>query len=200
MPDEQIKKLAQSGEARRTVTFHSPVAGIVIEKKAVQGMRFMPGEALYQVTNLSSVWVMADVFEQDIGLIKLGAKSSVRINAYPDKSFQGAITYVYPTLKPETRTVPVRIELSNPGGLLKPGMFAQIELPTSAKGAVLTVPTSAVIDSGTRQIVLVQLKEGRFESRDVKLGSRGEDSVEVIQGVQNGERVVVAANLSLIHI
>lgn len=194
VPDEQIKKLAQSGEARRTVTFHSPVAGIVIEKKAVQGMRFMPGEALYQVTNLSSVWVIADVFEQDIGLIKPGAKASVRINAYPDKSFQGAVTYVYPTLRPETRTVPVRVELSNPGGLLKPGMFAQIELPTSAKGAVLTVPTSAVIDSGTRQIVLVQLKEGRFEPRDVKLGSRSEDSVEVIQGVQNGELVVVAAN------
>lgn len=194
VPDEQIKKLALSGEARRTVTFHSPVAGVVIEKKAVQGMRFMPGEALYQVTNLSSVWVIADVFEQDIGLIKPGAKASVRINAYPDKSFQGAVTYVYPTLRPETRTVPVRVELSNPGGLLKPGMFAQIELPTPTKGAVLTVPTSAVIDSGTRQIVLVQLKEGRFEPRDVKLGSRSNDSVEVIQGVQNGELVVVAAN------
>ncbi|WP_119965268.1 efflux RND transporter periplasmic adaptor subunit [Simplicispira lacusdiani] len=192
--DEQVKALAQSGNARRTLTFRSPVAGIVTEKKAVQGMRFMPGDALYQVTNLSSVWVIADVFEQDIGLVKPGTKATVHINAYPDKVFTGSITYVYPTLTAETRTVPVRVELTNAGGLLKPGMFAQVELPAASKGAVLTVPTSAVIDSGTRQIVLVQLKEGRFEPREVKIGARSEDRVEIINGVQDGEMVVVAAN------
>ena len=192
--DEQVKALAQSSAARRTLAFRSPVAGIVTEKKAVQGMRFMPGDALYQVTNLSSVWVIADVFEQDIGLVKPGAKASVRINAYPDKVFTGSITYVYPTLTAETRTVPVRVELANPGGLLKPGMFAQVELPATSKGAVLTVPTSAVIDSGTRQIVLVQLQEGRFEPRDVKVGARSEDRIEIIEGVRDGEMVVVAAN------
>jgi len=192
--DEQVKALAQSGAARRTLTFRSPVAGIVTEKKAVQGMRFMPGDALYQVTNLSSVWVIADVFEQDIGLVKPGTKASVRINAYPDKVFTGSITYVYPTLTAETRTVPVRVELANPGGLLKPGMFAQVELPATAKGAVLTVRTSSVIDSGTRQIVLVQLQEGRFEPRDVKVGARSEDRIEIIEGVRDGEMVVVAAN------
>lgn len=192
--DEQVKALAQSSTARRTLTFRSPVAGIVTEKKAVQGMRFMPGDALYQVTNLSSVWVIADVFEQDIGLVKPGTKASVRINAYPDKVFTGSITYVYPTLTAETRTVPVRVELANPGGLLKPGMFAQVELPATSKGAVLTVPTSAVIDSGTRQIVLVQLQEGRFEPRDVKVGARSEDRIEIIEGVRDGEMVVVAAN------
>lgn len=192
--DEQVKSLAKSGEARRTLTFRSPVNGIVTEKKAVQGMRFMPGEALYQVTDLSAVWAVADVFEQDIGWVKPGAKAKVRINAYPDKTFEGTISYVYPTLKSETRTIPVRIDLPNPNNLLKPGMFAQLELPTAAKGSVVTVPNSAVIDSGTRQIVLVQAKEGRFEPRDVKLGARSDDRIEVLEGVREGEQVVVAAN------
>ena len=192
--DEQVKALTQSTGPRRTLTLRSPVAGIVTEKKAVQGMRFMPGEMLYQVTNLASVWVIADVFEQDIGQVRTGAKATVRINAYPDKQFSGAITYVYPTLKSETRTVPVRVELSNPLGLLKPGMFAQVELPVDTKRSVLTVPTSAVIDSGTRQIILVQVQEGRFDPREVKLGARSDDRIEVLEGVRDGEMVVVAAN------
>lgn len=192
--EEQLKALAKSGETKRTLTFRSPVAGIVTEKKALQGMRFMPGEALYQVADLSAVWVVADVFEQDIGLIKSGAKATVRINAYPDKAFTGAITYVYPTLNAETRTVPVRVELANVGQLLKPGMFAQVELPVAANASVVTIPTSAVIDSGTRRIVLIQAGEGRFEPREVKLGARSDTYVEVIEGVKDGEPVVVAAN------
>jgi len=119
--EEQVKALAKSGEARRTLTFRSPVAGIVTEKKALQGMRFMPGEALYQVADLSAVWVVADVFEQDIGQVKTGAKAKVKINAYPDKVFEGTITYVYPTLKAETRTVPVRVELPNPRTVVEAG-------------------------------------------------------------------------------
>lgn len=192
--EAQIKALAQSGEAKRTLTFRSPVAGIVTEKKALQGMRFMPGEALYQVADLSAVWVVADVFEQDIGLVKSGATAKVRINAYPDKLFEGKVSYVYPTLNEATRTVPVRIELANPGLLLKPAMFAQVELPVSAKRSVVTVPTSAVIDSGTRQIVLIQQGEGRFEPREVKLGARSDSHVEMLEGVKDGEQVVVAAN------
>lgn len=192
--EDQIKALAASGETKRTLTFRSPVSGIVTEKKALQGMRFMPGEALYQITDLSSIWVIADVFEQDIGLVKIGAKAQIRINAYPDKTFSGALTYIYPTLNTETRTVPVRIELANPGNLLKPGMFAEIELPVGAKGPVLTVPTSAVIDSGTRRVVLVQSGEGKFEPREVKTGARGDQHIEVISGVKDGETVVVAAN------
>jgi len=191
---EQVNALAKSGEAKRTLTFRSPVAGIVMEKKAQQGMRFMPGESLYQIADLSAVWVVAEVFEQDIGLVKTGAKAKVRINAYPDKLFSGTVTYVYPTLKAETRTVAVRVELANPGLLLKPAMFAQVELVVSAKGAVVTVPVSAVIDSGTRQIVLIQQGEGRFEPRDVKLGGRSDTHVEVMEGVKEGEQVVVAAN------
>lgn len=192
--EDQVKALAKSGEAKRTMTFLSPVAGIVIEKKAVQGMRFMPGEALYQVADLSAVWVLADVFEQDIGLIQSGAKAKVKISAYPDKLFFGTVTYIYPTLKAETRTVAVRVELANPGLLLKPAMFAQVELSATPKGKAVTVPVSAVIDSGTRQIVLIQQGEGRFEPREVKLGARSDNYVEVLEGVKDGEQVVVVAN------
>jgi Cu(I)/Ag(I) efflux system membrane fusion protein len=192
--EAQIKALTVTGATTRTLSFRSPVSGIVMEKKAVQGMRFMPGEALYQIADLSSVWVIADVFEQDIGLVKNGAKATVNINAYPGKAFTGRVAYVYPTLNAETRTVPVRVELANPGGLLKPGMFAQVELPVGTKGQVITVPVSAVIDSGTRQIVLVDQGAGRYASREVKLGARSDTYVEVLDGVDDGEPVVVAAN------
>lgn len=192
--EEQVKALVRSGETKRTLTFRSPVTGIVTEKKALQGLRFLPGEALYQVADLSSVWVIAEVFEQDIGLVTRGAKAAIRINAYPDKLFKGTVTYVYPTLNAETRTIPVRIELANPGLLIKPSMFAEVELPVLGKGAVVTVPVSAVIDSGTRQIVLIQRGEGRFEPREVRLGARSDNYVEVIEGVAEGEQVVVAAN------
>ncbi|HET8747173.1 MAG TPA: efflux RND transporter periplasmic adaptor subunit [Ramlibacter sp.] len=194
LPPEQVEALARSGEARRTVTFRSPVGGIVTEKKAVQGMRFMPGEMLYQVTDLGAVWVIADVFEQDIAAMRPGARATVRIDAYPERTFPGTVSYIYPTLKAETRTVPVRIELPNPGHLLKPAMFAQVELPSGDPRPVLTVPDSAVIDSGTRSVVLVQAGEGRFDPREVRLGARGDAYVQVLEGVREGEQVVVAAN------
>ena len=191
---DDVAALAKSGEVRRTVTLRSPVSGVVTEKKAFQGMRFMPGEALYQVTDLSSVWVVADVFEQDIGLVKAGTKATVTLPAYPGQSFNGTITYVYPTLKAETRTVPVRIELANTKQLLKPAMFAQVDVQLGAGANVLTVPDSAVIDSGKRQIVLVQRGEGRFEPREIRTGARGDNHVEVLDGLKAGEEVVVAAN------
>lgn len=189
-----VAALARSGEVRRTVTLRSPVAGVVTEKKAFQGMRFMPGEALYQLTELSRVWVVADVAEQDIGLVRAGAKASVTLPAYPGRTFNGTITYVYPTLRPETRTVPVRIELPNPGQLLKPAMFAQVDVQVGAAAPVLTVPDSAVIDTGKRSLVLVQRGEGRFEPREVQIGARGDNTVEVLTGLKAGEEVVVAAN------
>jgi len=192
--EEQIKALAAGGEAKRTLAFRSPVGGVVLEKKAVAGMRFSPGEALYQIADVSAVWVLADVFERDIGLVKVGQKVNVTIDAYPDKVFVGTIAYVYPTLKAETRTVPIRIELANPGGLLKPAMYANVELAVGGHAKVATVPISAVIDSGTRQIVLIEKGAGRFEPRAVKLGARSDDYVEVREGVSEGEMVVVAAN------
>jgi Cu(I)/Ag(I) efflux system membrane fusion protein len=192
--EEQIKALAAGGEPKRTLSFRAPTGGVVLEKKAVAGMRFMPGEMLYQLADISAVWVLADVFERDIGAVKVGAGATVKINAYPDKSFAGKVAYIYPTLKAETRTVPVRIELANPGGLLKPAMYASVEMAPGGTKKMLTVPTSAVIDSGTRQIVLLQKAAGRFEPRDVKLGERSDDFVEVRDGLKEGDAVVVAAN------
>ncbi len=191
---EQVAALVRTGQPQRNIVFASPVSGVVTEKKAVQGMRFMPGEMLYQLTDLSAVWVIADLAEQDIGLVKTGAKVRVTTTAYPNEVFDGRITYVYPTMKAETRTVPVRIELVNPGNKLKPAMFAQVELAVGRNTPVLTVPDSAVIDSGTRRIVLVQVGPGRFEPREVELGARGENVIEIVKGVKDGEQVVVAAN------
>lgn len=114
LPDDQVASLARGGDVRRTVTFRSPVSGVVTERKALQGMRFMPGDTLYQVTDLSAVWVIADVFEQDLGLVRQGSTAKVAINAYPERAFSGRVSYVYPTLTAETRTIPVRIELSIP--------------------------------------------------------------------------------------
>ena len=192
--DAQLQRLQKDGKVTRTLTLYSPANGVVLEKIAVQGMRFMPGEPLFKIADLSSIWLVADVYEQDIGLVKMGAKARLKISAYPDKVFDGTITYVYPTLNASTRTVPVRIELANPGMLLKPAMFAEVELSVGGKGQVLTVPDSAVIDSGTRRIVLVQAQEGLFEPREVKLGARSDNYIEILEGVRNGEQVVVAAN------
>ena len=195
--DEQIREFAQEKNQpkdKRSLTFYAPVTGVVVDKKAVQGMRFMPGEVLYQIADLSSVWVMAEVSEQDIGLVKAGSVAQISISAYPDRHFKGKVGFIYPTLDAATRTVQVRVELANPDGLLKPAMFANVELAVSNRGKVLTVPISAVIDSGTRKIVLVRLAEGRFEPRTVKLGSRGENHVEVLDGIAEGEQVVTSAN------
>ncbi len=192
--EEQVKTLARLGKSRHTLSFLSPVSGIVTEKKAVQGMRFMQGEALYRVADLSTIWVIADIFEKDIGVVKVGTTATLTINAYPDKRFSGVITYVYSTLQTETRTIPVRIELTNPDGLLKPGMFAKVEIPSDGNGSVIAVPVSAVIDSGTRQIILVQAKAGRYEPREVTLGARSDHYVAVLSGIQDGEDVVVYSN------
>ena len=191
--DDQIRQLA-NGEARKNLTYYAPVTGIVLEKKAVQGMRFMPGEVLYQIADLSSVWILAEVAEQDIGLVTAGSVAEVNISAYPDKHFKGKVDFIYPTLDTATRTVQVRVELANPNGLLKPAMFANVQLAISQGGKVLAVPVSAVIDSGTRKIVLVQLAEGHFEPRTVKLGGRSENYVEVQEGIADGEQVVTSAN------
>ena len=184
----------QSGNGRSEVTFRAPVTGIVLEKKAIQGMRFMPGEVLYQIADLSSVWVIAEVPEQDIAQLRPGSRARVVVDAYPGRAFDGKVDFIYPTLDSATRTVQARMEVQNPQGLLKPAMFARVEMSAANHGKVLTVPTSAVIDSGIRQVVLVRLAEGRFEPRTVAIGSRGDDYVEVLSGVAEGEQVVTSAN------
>jgi RND family efflux transporter MFP subunit len=190
---EEVERLRAEGIARNEVTLRSPASGVVIEKPAVQGMRFMPGEMLYRIADLSSLWLIAEVFEQDMGLIRTGQTANIRVNAYPERVFQGKVSFIYPTVTAETRTAKVRIEMRNNGNLLKPAMYATVEL-ASGQGRRLTVPDSAILDSGARQIVLVQRGEGLFEPRDVKLGLRGEGYVEVVQGIKAGEEVVVSAN------
>ncbi len=186
----------QSGSAvdSSRITFQAPVNGVVLEKKAVQGMRFMPGEMLYQIADLSSVWVVAEIPEQEIGQVRTGNRAQVTVDSYPERTFTGRVSFVYPTLDTATRTVQARIELPNPHGLLKPAMFANAQIDSGKTGQVLTVPTSAVIDSGTRQVVLVRLAEGRFEPRTVTLGNRNEDYTEIVNGVTEGEQVVTSAN------
>lgn len=179
------------------VTFRAPVTGIVLEKKAVQGMRFMPGETLYQIADLSSLWVIAEISEQDIGQVRIRSPAQVTVDAWPDRMFDGKVDFIYPTLSSATRTGQVRIELSNPKGVLKPAMFANVQIAVGKSVKVLTVPTSAVIDSGSRQVVLVRLAEGRFEPRTVSLGNRSDNYVEVLGGIVEGEQVVTSANFLL---
>jgi Cu(I)/Ag(I) efflux system membrane fusion protein len=192
---DQIDQLKREGRVRDTLALRSPASGIVMEKMVVEGMRFMPGEPLLRIADLSTLWLLAEVFEQDLGFVRLGAAATVRINAFPDRTFHGRVSFIYPSLNPQTRTARVRIELPNAGGLLKPSMYANAEIATAADaGKVLTVPTSAVLHSGTRELVLVQLAEGRFEPRPVKLGLQGDQYVQVLDGLRDGERVVVSAN------
>ncbi|SEM76552.1 membrane fusion protein, Cu(I)/Ag(I) efflux system [Nitrosospira multiformis] len=190
-----LKTLQQEGKFTQSIIFRSPVSGVVLEKRAIQGQRFMAGEMLYQIADLSRVWVLVDVFEQDLAMIYLGQTATIRVEAYPDKVFPGEVTFIYPTVNPETRTASVRIELPNPQELLKPAMYGKVEfVSTQRKDRVLAVPESAILDAGTRQSVLVDLGEGRFEPRLVKLGKHANDYVEVLDGLKAGEMVVVKAN------
>ena len=193
--DSELLQLRNTGEAKRTLIYRSPVQGVVLEKPAVQGMRFMPGETLYKIADLSTVWIMADVFEQDIALIKAGQDVRVRLDAFPGREFNTRVAYIYPTLNEQTRTIPVRMELANGDGLLRPGMYVQIELHAAKNSiAVVTVPDSAVIHSGRRTVVLVELGEGYYDAREVRLGRHADDAIEVLAGIAEGERVVVSAN------
>jgi Cu(I)/Ag(I) efflux system membrane fusion protein len=192
--DRELDALKLAGEPKRTITLRAPVSGVVVEKPALKGMRFMPGEALYQISDLSSLWVVADVAEQDLGMVRPGQTATIAVTAFPGRTFKGRVAFFYPTLAPETRTGKVRIELANPGGLLKPAMYASVDLAAGPSRKVLAVPASAVIDSGVRRIVLVRLAEGRFAPRDVTIGDRADDYVEITSGVKAGEEVVVAAN------
>ena len=194
--DEDIARLAAGGEPRRTLTMRAPAGGVVLERKAVQGMRFMPGEMLFQLADLSGVWLIAEVPEQDLGRVRTGLMARARFDAWPGEQFEGRVTYIYPTLKAETRTAQVRVELANPRGRLLPAMYAQVEIAAAGREQLL-VPNSAVIDNGTRRVVLVDLGEGRFEPRDVRLGSRGDEFSEVLEGVKAGERVVSSATFLL---
>ncbi|MBA4141837.1 MAG: efflux RND transporter periplasmic adaptor subunit [Nitrosospira sp.] len=193
--EADLKALQQEGQVRRYVVLRSEASGVVLDKLAIQGERFVPGEVLYQIADLSNIWMLADVFEQDLVLVREGQPAAVRIDAYPETVFNGKVTFIYPTVNPDTRTAKVRIELPNDRGLLKPAMYGRVELASAhGKDKVLAVPESAVLHTGTRQLVLVDLGEGRFEPREIKLGAHGDDYDEVLDGLEAGEMVVVKAN------
>jgi membrane fusion protein, copper/silver efflux system len=193
VPESHIQKVLASHTNLRTVDWLAPASGDVIEKNVIKGQRVRPGDELYRIADHAHVWVIADVAEIDLPAIKIGTHATVTVRAYMAQPVEGEVTFIYPELKTETRTARVRIELPNPDGRLKIDMYADVVFQTGEKAPIIAVPTSAVIDSGNRQIVLVAKGEGRFESRSVKLGRRGDGYVEVLEGVNAGEEVVTSA-------
>ena len=192
---DQVKRLQRAGTVTRTLTLRAPADGTVMEKMAVEGMHFTAGDPLYRIADLSSVWLTAEVFEQDIGLLHRGQDVTIAVNAYPGTEFTGKVDFIYPTVLQETRTGKVRIVVPNGDGRLKTGMYANVAVNTAVgDGPVLAIPDSAVIDSGTRQAVLIERGEGTFEPREVRLGAHADGFYQVREGLNGGERVVVSAN------
>jgi len=192
---DQLARLQRTGVATRTLTLAAPHGGIVMDKQALEGLHFGAGDMLYRIVDLSTVWLMADVFEQDLAQVQRGQSATITVQAYPGRVFDGRVAFIYPTVNAQTRTAKVRIEVANPELLLKTDMYATVEVAAPVESATaLAVPDSAVLDTGTRQTVLVDRGEGRFEPRAVKLGSRGGGYAAVLEGVAEGEKVVTGAN------
>jgi len=193
-PEKFIAEIERTREIPAYVSWPAPQDGEIVERVAVNGMRAAPGDVLFRIADHEVVWVLADVAERDLALIELGQKANVRLRAYPDRVFTGKITLIYPHLMAETRTGRIRIELPNPDEVLRPDMYADVEIVTGTEAPVVTVSSSAVIDSGERQIVLLDKGEGRFEPRAVKLGRRGDGRIEIKEGLAENDKVVVSAN------
>jgi Cu(I)/Ag(I) efflux system membrane fusion protein len=191
--DEQIAEIEDSGEPMRTFTLHSPVTGYVVQKPALQGKRFEVGEKLFDIVDLSTLWVIADIYVYELPAIKVGQLARITISHFPGKEFTSKIDYIYPTLSAETRTAKVRFIIPNPGGQLKPQMFTDVELKIDL-GKRLVIPEDAVIDTGTKKVVYVNKGEGIFEPREVVLGLSGEGIAEVVKGLKEGEKIASAAN------
>jgi RND family efflux transporter MFP subunit len=193
---EDLRTIEQTRQPIPAITVTAPTAGFVLEKQAVKGMHVAAGQTLYKIADLSSIWVDADVYEQEIQFVRIGTRATITFDAYPGQSFTGRAVYVYPAVDPQTRTAKVRFQLTNPGSRLKPGMFANVEL-RSAERPGLTVPANAVLDSGTQQTVFVAEGNGLFTPRRVKTGSRQGDVVEVLEGLKQGEQVAASATFFL---
>ena len=194
VPAEAIEEIKKSRRVPDAITWLAPQDGIITERNAVDGQAFKAGDVLFRLADHSNLWVMADVAEGDIGVVRPGQAVTVRVKAHPGRVFKGKVGVVYPHLTKETRTGRVRIEIPNPDFLLLPDMYGEVEIATGSDQPVETVPANAIIDSGNRQVVIVDLGDGRFEPRDVKLGRRGSGYVEVLEGVHNGDSVVVDGN------
>src|SRR5882757_7744636 len=192
-PEAEMDRLRRGERPQRIIAIPAPSAGTVIEKMAVEGMRFQPGETLYRIVDTSTMWVLAEVYEQDLAFVKVGDMARVTINAWPERTFPGKVTFIYPSVGKESRTARLRIEVANPDGLLRADMAATAEIESPIAGDWVAVPDSAIIDSGKRQIVLVERGAGRFEPRPVKLGARVPGYAQVLEGLKPGERVVTSA-------
>ena len=196
--DKQISTLEQSGEPRKTLTLYSPSNGIVMMKNALPGMRVMPGEELLQITDLSKIWVDAQLYEYQLPAVQVGQSAEIILPYSIGTVLRGKIAYIYPTLSGETRTARARIELPNPGLELKPEMYVDVRIAAAQQAAALVIPTEAILDSGEQQTVFVALGEGRFEPRIVRSGVKDDSgNVEILEGLQEGEQVVISAQFML---
>jgi Cu(I)/Ag(I) efflux system membrane fusion protein len=189
----QIKSIEKSGNTIRTLTLYSPVSGFITQKMAVAGMKVMPGEKLFDVADLSNLWVIADIYESELALIKVGNKALITLTYLPGKELPSQIDYIYPSISAETRTVKVRLKLANLESKLKPQMFGNVEIKINL-GRKLMIPESAVIDTGKGMVAYVDLGNGAFEPREIKAGLRTDGYIEVLRGLTEGEKIVSAAN------
>jgi Cu(I)/Ag(I) efflux system membrane fusion protein len=195
LTDEAIDEIRKAGRPLRSVTFHAPRDGTIMEKPALAGMRFGTGNTLFRTADLSHVWVIAQIPERDLAFVRVGQTARVTLKAWPEEQREGRVALIYPELNMATRTVPVRIELPNPDGRLRAGLYADIGLEGQMSGdAVVAIPDSAVIDSGTRRVAFVSKGEGLFEPRNLTLGTRANGLVEVKDGIAEGEDIVVSGN------
>ena len=193
IPDEEIKKIEESGKPRRTLTIKSPVGGYVLQKYAVKGTRVMAGEKLLDLADLSQVWVTADIYEYELPFVRVGETADVVLSAVPGKTMSLRIDFVSPLLSADTRTAKVRFTVPNPGGRLRPQMFTDVELKVPL-GKRLAVPSDAVIDTGLRKIVYVDKGDGYFEPREIAAGASAEKLTEITAGLKAGEKIAASAN------
>ena len=194
VPDQVIAEMEKSRVAPVIVQWSAPRDGIVLERNAIEGMRANPGDVLFRIADISSVWALVDVAERDLGNIAVGQPVTIRARSFAGRTFTGKIAVIYPQVNKDTRTARVRIELDNPDFKLLPDMYVDADIGNADSSPVLAVPDSSVLDTGTRQAVLVDKGEGRFEPREVKLGRRGGGLIEVRDGLAEGEAVVTSAN------
>ena len=196
MTESQIEALERRGLADPVLTVYAPSSGIVMKRDAVPGKYVEPGTTLYEIADLSMVWISAEIYESEVAIMKVGQPAAVTFAAYPGETFNGKVAYVYPTLNTEARTVRVRLEFQNPGLKLKPGMYGNVTLRTAAV-RTLVVPKEAIVDTGLRQLVFMDRGQGRYEPAAVKVGRRSQDAVEVMEGLKEGDRIVTSANFLL---
>jgi Cu(I)/Ag(I) efflux system membrane fusion protein len=193
-PEPAIRELERTREIALSIPWLAPQDGEILQRNAINGMRAGPGDVLFRIADHLVVWVVIDVAERDLAQVMVGSKVTIRPRALPGRSFTGTVAVVYPHLNAQTRTARIRIETPNPDESLRPEMYVDAEIETGSQDPVLAVPESAVLDSGTRQAVLIDKGEGRFEPREVKLGRRGGGYIEVTKGVSDGDKVVITAN------